>query len=829
MKDLPRVRINLFPYFSGNRELMIEGFLLTRQWRDTPKGIELTLWVTTASGPLCLKVFNQEAVFFVEETHLDEAKLILSAISGWHYRSVKLKTFQQEPVYAFYFQQQRQLRQASQLLHGAGIEPLENDIRPADRFLMERFVTAPMLIPVDENSIAVNKNQKGQQKKHQTIAVGSVKPADFQPSFNVVSLDIETSFDGKDLYSIGVASETVNLVWMIGDEIEGAPDFIEWVQDERALLRAFIEWVSCNDPDIFIGWNVVNFDFRFLDKKSKELKIPLNIGRNGAPIDWRTALTNDNHYFALIPGRVILDGIDTLKTATYSMERYSLEFVSRALLGEGKEIDQVEDRGEKIKQLFYEDKIALAKYNLQDCVLVLKIFAKTDLINFAIERSRLTGLPMDRVGGSVASFENLYLAKMHREGYIAPNLHSQQSDIVAPGGYVLDSRPGIYKNVLVFDFKSLYPSIIRTFKIDPVGMIEGLEIAQRKGDEDSQIIPGYNGASFHREKHILPNIIFDLWQARDRAKKEKNAALSQAIKIIMNSFYGVLGSKGCRFFDPRLSSSITLRGHWIIQTTKEWMEKEGVEVIYGDTDSVFVLIDEDKSPREAMEFGREMASKLNRQWTDYLSTEFGLDTALELEFETLFTKFLMPTIRGMDVGSKKRYAGMRWLESETGDVDGGEEQIQFKGLETVRTDWTKLAKDVQLELYTKVFNQESYDQYLKQVVLDLMAGKRDDDLIYKKRLRQSVSDYKKNIPPHAQAAILEEAKRAEAGLKPKYHNGSWIEYYITVQGPEPLPVFQSPIDYDHYLQKQLAPVVDSILQFDGTSLEKMLDPQVELF
>lgn len=806
---------------------MVEGFLLTRQWRDTAKGIELTLWVTTSKGPLCLKVYNQEAVFFLEEDHLEAALHVLTPISGWYHRSVKLKTFQQVTVHAFYFQQQRHLRQATQLLNAAGIEPLEDDIRPADRFLMERFVTAPLLLPIDSDSLPISSNAGSNQNKHPAIAVGSLKPSDYQPLLNVVSLDIETSFDGKDLYSIGVASDTVELVWMIGDEIEGAAEFIHWVPDEKALMLAFIDWVQVNDPDVFIGWNVVNFDFRFLDKKSKELKIPLNVGRNRTAIDWRTALTNDNHFFALIPGRVILDGIDTLKTATYHLERYSLEFVSQALLGEGKKIDQVENRGERIKQLFYEDKVALANYNLQDCLLVLRIFAKTDLINFAIERSRLTGLPMDRVGGSVASFENLYLAKMHRHGYVAPNLHSQQLDITAPGGYVLDSRPGIYKNVLVFDFKSLYPSIIRTFKIDPVGMIEGLEVSKENSvdEHSSQVVPGYNGAVFHREKHILPTIIYELWQARDRAKKEKNAALSQAIKIIMNSFYGVLGSKGCRFYDPRLSSSITLRGHWIIQTTKAWMEQEGVEVIYGDTDSVFVLIDENKTPAQAMAFGREMATKLNQQWTAYLKEEFGLETALELEFETLFTKFFMPTIRGAEVGSKKRYAGMRWIEQG----ESGTEEIQFKGLETVRTDWTQLAKDVQLELYTKVFNQKPYDDYLKQVVVELMSGKRDNALVYKKRLRQSVADYKKNIPPHAQAAILEEAQRAEQGLKPKYHNGSWIEYYITVQGPEPLTVFKSAIDYDHYLQKQLAPVVDSILQFDGLSLEKLMDPQVELF
>ena len=142
--------------------------------------------------------------------------------------------------------------------------------------------------------------------------------------------------------------------------------------------------------------------------------------------------------------------------------------------------------------------------------------------------------------------------------------------------------------MLVLDFKSLYPSIIRTFFIDPLGLALG--VSGELGRADT--VPGFLEAHFAREGHILPELIQQLWQQRDAAKAAGDEPLSQAIKIIMNSFYGVLGTPGCRFFDARLASSITRVGtrYWVAPGI--YIEQAGHRVIYGDTDSVFVWIQE---------------------------------------------------------------------------------------------------------------------------------------------------------------------------------------------------------------------------------------------
>ncbi|WP_330987089.1 DNA polymerase domain-containing protein, partial [Herbaspirillum lusitanum] len=240
--------------------------------------------------------------------------------------------------------------------------------------------------------------------------------------------------------------------------------------------------------------------------------------------------------------------------------------MSQTLLGEGKAINNPYQRMDEIDRRFAEDKPALATYNLKDCELVTRIFAKTELLSFLLERASVTGLPADRNGGSVAAFGHLYMPHMHRLGFVAPNLGDTPGE-PSPGGFVMDSQSGLFDSVLVLDYKSLYPSIIRTFLIDPVGLIEGLA---HPGDADS--VPGFRGARFSRSKHSLPAIVEKIWQGREVAKRQQNKPLSQALKIIMNSLYGVLGSTGCRFFDARLASSITMRGHEIMHRTRELIE-----------------------------------------------------------------------------------------------------------------------------------------------------------------------------------------------------------------------------------------------------------------
>jgi len=784
---------------------MVPGFLLTRHWQDTRQGLRLEFWLKTASGPLQVLLHAQQPVFFIRQCDAAQAMRLLHDWSGVSIKSLALKTFKFELVSGVYFDSQQALYRARDLLAQHQVPCYESDIRPTDRFLNERFITAAIDVEAEYSN--------------QVIENVRLKPGEYSPGFEMMSIDLECDYRNDALFSIAFVSRQVKKTLMIGKGRDS--DQIEFVADESSLLIRWLDWVEKIDPDILIGWNVINFDLRLLQKKSQALNIPLRIGRASTIPAWRKAKTETEHYFISIPGRVVLDGIDTLKTATYNFSSFTLESVGQELLGRGKLIHADEKldplfKPKEIVRQFHEDKATLAAYNLEDCQLVWDIFVKADLINFCIERARLTGLEMDKVGGSVAAFDNLYLPRLHRKGFIAPNIGDYAGELSAPGGYVMDSIPGLHNSVLVLDYKSLYPSIIRTFKVDPYSRIAAKQAAA------DDIVVGFDGASFSKSESILPDIIAALWQARDHAKADKNSALSQAIKIIMNSFYGVLGTPGCRIHDSRLTSSITKRSHEIILQTVHLIEGEGYEVIYGDTDSVFVSLHQSADNETAQSTGRRLVDIINHYWTDHLREEYDIQSYLEMEFETHFNQFFMPTVRGSEQGSKKRYAGLI-------DDGQGNRTIHYKGLETVRTDWTELARIFQQNLYQLVFDGKEYETYVRQTVNDLCAGKFDSALVYRKRLRKKLSEYVKNIPPHAQAAIKAESRFKQKDLPSRYRNKSWIEYVITLSGAETLECQDAKLDYDHYIEKQLTPIADTILNAIGSSMEAVTGRQQDLF
>jgi len=771
------------------------GFILTRQQKDSFSGIELTYWLRGVDGVRSITIPNQEAVFFVLDEQVETIRSLLSRFSEWRLSKVQLTDLNYKGVHALYCRNLRVMRQIVELLRFSNIVMMEEDIRHADRYLMERFIQGGAAVLLGEEI--------------------KLKPAVVNPKFKILSIDLETTMRADKILSAAFYADDFALVLMLGDGVNS--EKVNYFNSEKALLKAFVDVVAEYDPDIFIGWNVVGFDFRVLNERASALGVALRLGRDQQNLQLHES--GQGKFYARMAGRMVLDGIDTLKGATFQFESFSLEHVSRQMLDRGKLIDHVDVRGDEIQRLFREDKAALARYNLEDCKLVWDIFEKADLINYLIERARLTGLSLDKVGGSAAAFDNQYLPLLHRKGYVAPEYASGISGLGAPGGYVMDSQPGLYRQVLVLDFKSLYPSIIRTFKIDPFGLAEGL----KEGAEETDLIPGFNHAIFSRSKTILPELIEFLWQARDKAKLSNNAALSQAIKIIMNSFYGVLGSNVCRFYDQRLSSSITLRGHEILIKTRDCIEKEfGFKVIYGDTDSVFVWLGDGFPEEDADAKGRELAVFLNDWWAENLQQRFQLDTQLEIEYETQYSRFLMPTMRHSDKGTKKRYAGLKRFPD-------GKEKMVFKGLENVRTDWTAVARELQEGLYERVFKGREWKTLLKSTVEQLKAGELDDRLIYRKRIRQRLDQYIKNKPPHVQAGLKAERFYKELDQPSPYRSGSFIEYVMTVNGPEPVEFQRSALDYQHYLEKQVRPVAETIMQFLGEDFDDLTAPQFKLF
>lgn len=772
-----------------------QGFILSRHWKDTRHGVEVTYWLLTDTHPQKVTIPNQKAIGFLSASKLPIVQHLLDEQLNVSYRLLELSDFKREKVYAIYCHQYRQLQNIEKSCKELGVELFETDIRPCERYLMERFITAPVWF---------SRNSRGEYQ---------LKPCEgYRPNIKTVSLDIETSQHGE-LYSIGLSGCDDNVVFMLGPEQGPALNSdhrLVYVNSRPQLLDKLNEWLQQYDPDAIIGWNLIQFDLQVLQKHAERYGIPLLFGRQGTKLEWREHGFKQGVFFASAQGRLIIDGIDALKNATWHFASFSLEFVAQELLGEGKAIDTPYDRMDEINRRFAHDKPSLAHYNIQDCILVHRIFEKTDLMAFLQERSSVTGLVPDKMGGSVAAFSHLYIPRLHRLGFVAPNLTEHKMQL-NPGGFVMDSQPGLYDSVLVLDYKSLYPSIIRTFLIDPAGMIEGLA-----HPDPQHSVQGFRQAWFSRTTHCLPDIVSHIWQERDKAKKEHNAPLSQALKIIMNAFAGVLGAEGCRFFDPRLTASITMRGHEIMRTTKRLIESQGYQVIYGDTDSTFVWLRDQHSEEQAQKIGYALRDYVNTWWKQHLKDEWRLEGVLELEYETHYRRFLMPTVRGAEMGSKKRYAGL------------SQDKMIFKGLETIRSDWTPLAQIFQKELYTRIFHRQAYREYIREYIQNIREGKFDDRLIYRKRLRRKLTDYQRNVPPHVRAARAADNYNVKLQRPLQYQNGGWISYIITQAGPEPLEIVTARPDYEHYISKQIKPIADAILPFLQDDFDTLLTGQITL-
>ena len=673
-------------------------------------------------------------------------------------------------------------------LHDAGIDTFEADVRFAVRYLIERGIKGGCDITgtsvPGENLTLVFDNP-------------TLRPAEVKVQPRVLSFDIETDPKGERLLAISMYGPEIDEVLVVDGSGRDMPEKATRCADERIALTEFCERIRKLDPDVLTGWNIVDFDLTVLERIARRVRHPFGLGRDVGVIRIRKAEGYFGSGQATIPGRLVLDGIDLLRGAFVRMEDYSLDAVSRVVLGEGKAVKgDVRDRIGEIMHNYRHDLPAFALYARTDARLAYQILEKLDVIALAFARSQFAGMTPDRVAASIASFDFVYLSEIEKIGVVAPTVRSGDSRVHAAqqGGHVLEPITGLHRNVWVFDFKSLYPSLIRTFNIDPLSYV-----AEPKPGEDLIHTPG---GAFRRGPAILPRLLDDLFPRREAAKKAGDEVASHAIKILMNSFYGVLGTSACRFFNPALANSITGTGKEMLLWSKRWFEDAGFRVLYGDTDSLFVAsgIPDAEAARKR---GQQLASALSGEIAQFIRERWGVQSKLELKFEKLYLRLFLPQARHSTRGASKRYAGLR-----LGATDNA---VEFIGMEVVRSDWTALAKDVQRELYQRLFADEPVDAYLTEIVRRVRDGAFDDALVYRKNLRKGAEDYTATTPPHVAAA-------RKSTLPP----GRLISYVMTTDGPEPTDNIKHPLDREHYVVKQIKPVAEPVLATLGLDFEQVI-------
>ncbi len=750
----------------------VRGFILQPTYRVVGGTPEVHLYGTLENGESFLAIDDRvRPYFFVPTARAD-------AVSGLDARvePTDLVALDGTPVARVTVGVPAHVPPLRERLRARGIVCYESDLRFAYTYLRDRDL---------RGAVALDGSWEPQGRLRRVYRNPTIAAADFTPRLRILSLDIETDLAASALFAIGLAGLGVDRVLIVGPgPLRGAECF----PDERALLLRFLALLGEADPDVVTGWNVVDFDLTVLQRLCRRHGIPFRLGRT----DDEVVIHRDQGFTrearAAVPGRMVLDGLALVRSAFIRLDDYKLETAARTFLGKGK-LMTGDGRGREIVEAFRHDRQKLVDYNLRDAALALEIVERQHLVDLAVSRSRLTGMQLDRVGASIASIDFLYLAELRRRGRVAPSVTDHPSAAVA-GGAVLDSAPGLFTNILVFDFKSLYPSIIRTFNIDPLTYL-----SPDAAGRDAEAIRTPSGACFRREPGILPELVARLWSERDAARAAGDAHRAHAIKILMNSLYGVLAATTCRFFSSAIANAITLAGQHLIHVAAAEVQRLGHRVIYGDTDSLFVDVGA-PDPERAEVRAHELRLALGAMLVGHLRERFDVASHLELEYEKCYRRFFMPEVRQGTGGSKKRYAGLLG--------HGSDARLEIVGLEAVRRDWTPLARRFQRELLDRVFHDRPVDDFVRDFLASLRRGALDDLLAYKKAVRKRLEDYTKTTPAHVKAARKQRGPRTRI-----------VEYVVTDVGPEPVDERRGALDYEHYVTKQLEPIAEALLRFVG--------------
>ncbi len=649
-----------------------------------------------------------------------------------------------------------------------------------------------------------------------------LRPSPTAPSLAWLALDIETdragtvtaaSLAGAGAKAGGAGGASgPGEVHFVGPRLS---DAVVSHPTEAALLAALAERLRARDPDVITGWNVIDFDLKVLAERFRAHRLPFDVGRSPGELTVRSR--PGGRHLAEVAGRAVLDAMRLVRASGRKLDSYSLEGVAQAVLGQGKTVSlRGEAKLDELDRLRRDEPERFCAYCLRDSELVLKILAETGLAALTARRAALTGVSLDLAWTSIPAFERIYGTALRARRVVPPEKNDAEVSGAA-GGVVLEAEAGLFPNVLVFDFRSLYPSLMRTFQIDPLAHARA-EARPAPGD-----IIAPNGARFDRAEGILPAILTGYALEREAALKAGDETAAYVYKILQNSFYGVLGATGCRYARTELAGAITSFGQHFLRSARDWFEGRGHHVLYGDTDSVFVLSNLDDGAGQAAlaGLGGALAADLNRHLAERIRREFDVESHLLMRCEKAYRRFFIQRLKGDQSpegrGRGKGYAGLLL------GADGSTE-VEVRGMEAVRSDFTPLARRFQVELLRRLFAGEgeaALRAYCLEVGGQLARGELDGELIYSKALRRAAKDYDSATPQVRAARLLGWTDRRGR-----------IDYVMTRAGAEPIEARSgSPLDHAHYRDRQLLPIAQAIAAAAGMSTDGWVgeEGQLELF
>ncbi|WP_255192025.1 DNA-directed DNA polymerase [Natronobeatus ordinarius] len=608
----------------------------------------------------------------------------------------------------------------------------EADILFPNRFLIDKDIRSGVRVPerrADDGSLIVPHEE--------------VEPVDVDADPRVLTFDIEVEDrsgfpeDGEEPIVCltshdSYRDEYVMWVWEapdgegeIPDEIveydpiEGEIDHeVRRFESEEAMLEAFLEYVDETDPDVLTGWNFEDFDAPYFLDRLERLEGPHHdydldpdrLSRIGEV--WRSGWGGPD-----VKGRVVFDLLYAYQRMVFSeLDSYRLDAVGEAELGVGKE-----RYAGSIGDLWEDDPTRLLEYNLRDVELCVELDRQQEIIAFWDEVRSFVGCQLEDAPTPGDTVDMYVLHEAHGR-FALPSKGQQEAGEEYEGGAVFDPITGVKENVTVLDLKSLYPMCMVTVNASPETKVDPEEY-----DGETFVAPTEPPTHFRKEPDgVMREMIKELLAEREEKKALRNEhepgtpeyeqydRQQGAVKVIMNSLYGVSGWDRFRLYDKEAAAAITATGREVIEFTETAASEQNYQVAYGDTDSVMLALGPEVSTEEAIEQSFEIEEYVNERYDDFAREELGAeDHRFQIEFEKLYRRFFQ-------AGTKKRYAGhIVWKEGA--DVD----DVDITGFEYKRSDIAPITKEVQhrvIEMIVKEGDVEGVKEYVNEVIEDVRAG-----------------------------------------------------------------------------------------------------------
>jgi len=768
---------------------------------DKDKGtVELWLWGIDAAGNRVLVVDRNFTAYFyvVVQEGFDASKTAEAIMNAYGSSIVKVEVAERrffgKPVQAIkvYCRVATETgKLAKQLRSVEGVKDcLEDDVRAAMRYLIDNNV-----VPCGWHEVEATEEENTEGVRVAKVYATKVPPKQMD---NVVVPSLRVLGFSMICYSHeGSPKPDRNPVLVISTAASDGEErqFIaNEDKNDKPVIEEFINYIRQFDPDIIASYGANTVDWTYLKGRSHKLKLKLDFDR-----------------VSLEPHTSVYGHVSTAGTVNIDLADFMDVFPEvkvKTLWNFADHLGVMKDKQSIVEAVefadYWDDKQKREELKCFGLDSARKVQGTAMLLlDFAMQLASLTSLPLDHVMTAAVGFrvEWFLIKRAQKIGELIPKRVEQPYRPYA-GGLVLSPKPGLHENIAVLDFKSMYPNIMITYNLSPDTYIAPDEPEPASGVYQApEVKHKFRKAPPGFYKEALTYLINVRGTIRQKMKTQSPKtveyhvldARQKAVKIITNAAYGYAGWVGARWYLKPVAEAASAWGRHIILTSTQMAEKAGIQVVYGDTDSLFLNYDQTKVPKLEEDIKRELK----------LDVEVG-----EVYKRIFFTE------------AKKRYAGLR----QDGSLD-------IVGLEVIRGDWAEVAKKVQehvLEIILKEQSPKKAINYVRSVIADLKNRKVHlHDLIIWKTLTKSPEDYAIKAP-HVEAAkmLKEKGWRLTSGDKVGYvilagkgRLYTRVKPYVFAKNDE--------VDVDYYVTNQVLPAASRILAFFDVTEEELLKKETK--